>query len=89
MGDTSLISGTVLDAAGKPLSFARVYFTGGPDSRPDIAALTDQNGRFTLTAPTPGEYEIECAADGYLPERQTIIAAAGKTYEVEFRLRPA
>jgi hypothetical protein len=34
---------------------------------PDIAALTDDDGRFSLYAPAPGAYELVCHADGLDP----------------------
>jgi hypothetical protein len=59
----SVISGKVLGRNGKPKRNARVYFTSGPVSLPEIAAVTDEGGNFSLTAPAPGEYVIESAAD--------------------------
>jgi hypothetical protein len=40
---------------------ARVFITEAPVSVPDIAALTDADGRFTLAAPRPGRYVVGCA----------------------------
>ena len=59
----SVISGKVFGPNGKPKRNARVYFTSGPVSLPEIAAVTDESGNFSLTAPAPGEYVIESAAD--------------------------
>ena len=65
---SSIIHGAVRDRAGVPVAQARVYFVSGPGSYPDIAALTNEDGRFTLSAPSPGAYLIECNADGYTTE---------------------
>lgn len=51
------------DAAGRPVALARVSFTSAPVPLPDVAALTDAAGRFTLTAPRPGRYEISVFSD--------------------------
>jgi hypothetical protein len=37
---------------------ARVSFLAGPVPLPDVAALTDNDGTFALTAPVAGEYVI-------------------------------
>ncbi len=50
-----------------PLIEARVFFTTSPVPLPDIATLTDDDGRFSLYAPTRGRYEIACHADGHDP----------------------
>ncbi|HWL50164.1 MAG TPA: carboxypeptidase-like regulatory domain-containing protein [Acidimicrobiia bacterium] len=46
---------------------ARVFFVTAPIPLPDIAVLTDDDGRFSLHAPTPGTYELACHADGLDP----------------------
>jgi hypothetical protein len=59
----TMVAGVVLDSAGGPVAEARVFFTSGPVPLPDIVALTDGDGRFALSAPVPGTYDIEVAAD--------------------------
>ena len=67
MSSSSLIAGTVRDSKGRPVAQARVFFTGGPEPIPDVAALTDELGAFTLSAPSPGEYSIGFALEGFAP----------------------
>ncbi|MGY0490239.1 carboxypeptidase-like regulatory domain-containing protein [Streptomyces sp. WG-D5] len=57
------ITGVVRDASGAPVAGAHVLFTAGPRPLPDIAALTDTEGRFSLGAPAPGAYTLTCRAD--------------------------
>ncbi|WP_409061283.1 carboxypeptidase-like regulatory domain-containing protein [Streptomyces sp. SYP-A7185] len=57
------ITGTVRDASGAPVPGAHVLFTQGPQPLPDIAAVTDAEGRFSLIAPTAGQYTLTCRAD--------------------------
>lgn len=57
------ITGFVRDASGTPVTGANVLFTAGPQPLPDIAALTDAEGRFSLIAPTAGQYTLTCRAD--------------------------
>ncbi len=79
------ISGTVVDAAGRPVAQARVYSVTAPGPMPDIAALTDREGRFTLAAPLPGRYEIGCTSDAH--GSATVAAAVGdEAVQMEIRL---
>lgn len=59
-----LIAGTVVDAEGRPVEEARVFFVEGPVPLPDIAALTDSSGRFALSAPVSGTYQLGVASEG-------------------------
>lgn len=82
----ALVSGTVRDAGGEPVQGARVYFASGPVPLPDIAALTGADGSFSLSAPAPGNYELECAADGFDAERATVEVAEGAETRLDLRL---
>jgi len=62
--NSSVIAGVVVDARGNPVEKARVYFIEGPVPLPDIAALTDSDGRFALTAPVSGTYQLGVASEG-------------------------
>ena len=57
------VAGRVETADGRPVAGARVAFVAGPGSWPDIAALTDAAGRFSLNAPQPGVFRIGCTSD--------------------------
>ncbi len=61
----TLIEGSAHLADGTPIGEARVFFTESPVPLPDIAALTDDDGRFSLFAPSPGRYQLVCQADGF------------------------
>jgi protocatechuate 3,4-dioxygenase beta subunit len=80
------VSGQVLDANGRPVRGARIYFASSPGYVADISALTDADGRFTLTAKEPGAYGIGVAASGYDKQEQRIEIAAGKPVTLSFRL---
>jgi hypothetical protein len=84
----ALVSGTVRDASGDPVDGARVYFASGPVPLPDIAALTAADGSFSLSAPTPGRYELECAAEGRGTQREAVEVAEGEETRLDFRLGP-
>jgi len=81
-----LVSGLVRDASGRPIAGARVSFTSGPVALPDIAALTDGGGAFTLTASAPGTYEVEAVADGFASRKVSVVVGEGGRAHANFRL---
>ena len=83
----NVISGVVRDSHGNPIAQARVYFTNGPVPLPDIAALTNKDGAFSLSAPVAGSYTIACAAEGFSPTVVTAAVADNKETHLEIRLR--
>jgi hypothetical protein len=83
-----IVAGVVSDRAGAAVPAARVSFVVGPTALPDIAALTDSSGAFTLSAPVPGDYTIQCVADGYAPKSIHISVGSGQRVEVRCRLEP-
>jgi len=82
-----LIEGVVRDRAGHPAPGARVFFTAGPGSFPDMAAVTDEHGRFILTAPSPGDYTVQSRADDG-GAAQTTVTVQADDAQVELRLSP-
>ena len=84
---SAVVRGTVLGPDGSPVSQARVYFVSGPEPFADIAALTDQQGRFALGAAAGGPYGIECTAEGFQQERVTVDLVDGTERHLEITLR--
>jgi hypothetical protein len=82
----SIISGTVHEPDGRPVVGARVYFVQGPVSLPDIALLTDDAGKFQMTAPVAGAYEIGINADGFAPATVTAQVMAGQAAAADITL---
>ena len=78
----ALITGRVSQSGGQPIAGARVLFASGPVALPDIAALTDGTGRFTMTAPAPGDYTLEVVADGFQSQRISTTVAMGEAREL-------
>lgn len=60
----TVVSGRVLDPAGRPVGGARVLVTASPGPVPDIGQVTAGDGRFAAAAPRPGAYRIAVHADG-------------------------
>jgi hypothetical protein len=80
------LSGTVLDAAGKPVAQARVYLVKAPGAVPDVAMLTGADGRFALGAVRPGGYEVACSTDALGSASASVEVGAGAA-SVELRLK--
>lgn len=86
-GSARIVAGTVLDAAGKPVAQARVYISSAPGPIPDIAAMTDSAGRFKLSAPQPGAYEISARSEASgTGQAKVTVTATDAT--VVIRLKP-
>jgi len=80
------IFGVVRDDQGQPVANARASFISGPGNLPDIAALTDEDGKFSLTAPGAGDYTIQIYADGFLTNEVSVKVSEGEKKDVEIRL---
>jgi outer membrane receptor protein involved in Fe transport len=74
---TGVITGTVLDEAGKPLDGVVISAMGGSTS----FAVSDRTGQFTLRSLMPGPYLVRAHLDGYMPARGTMlnVRPAGRT----------
>lgn len=59
----AVVRGEVRGPDGRPVAGARVVITESPVPVPEIAGVTDAEGRFTLFAPAPGEYAFTAHAD--------------------------
>jgi hypothetical protein len=81
-----IVAGVVRGPAGEQVAQARVFIARGPVPVPDIAALTDTEGRFTLSLPARGSYEVACVAEGYAPSSTTLEVADDRDLRVELRL---
>jgi protocatechuate 3,4-dioxygenase beta subunit len=82
----ALVSGSVRDAVGAPVAGARVAFADAPVAVPDVALLTDAEGRFALAAPAPGGYELSVAADGYAPAHVAVEVPGSEPVDVAVTL---
>lgn len=52
------IHGVVTDPSGQPVPGAVVMLAAAPVPVPDIAALTDAEGRFSIVVPASGAYRL-------------------------------
>lgn len=82
------VSGTVLNEDGQPVSDASVMFAESPVAVPDIAALTNDQGRFSLSAPAPGHYVVLVVAEGFAERRVAAEIAGGRQPHIIIELTP-
>ncbi len=76
------IRGRVTDSeTGMSITGATVFINPG-----FVSATTDNNGLFTFTDLTPGNYTIDAAADGYNPGSATITVNGGATSSVVIKM---
>ncbi len=86
-GQPIVITGIVFELQGRPVEGARVYFVAGPVSLPETAFLTDRDGKFSLSAPVAGTYQIGCSADGFASTTVTVKVTSGQDAKLEIRLK--
>lgn len=80
------VSGTVTDAAGKPVPKALVVYHDEPgfaQGRHEV--LTDERGKYALPTLKPGKHPITVIARGHMPQLREVTVIAGPGVE-DFRL---
>jgi iron complex outermembrane recepter protein len=75
------LSGTVLDADGRPVAYANVGVEGAP-----LGAATDERGRFLVLNVPAGERVVRASYVGFEPARQAVTVPAGAAVEVTLEL---
>ena len=79
------IQGHVVDPQGQPVSEAAVYVVSSPASMPDIASLTDEQGRFTIAAPVPGRYTVGVRSERWGAVQAEVEVGSEEAAAVEVR----
>jgi hypothetical protein len=72
-----MIRGRVRDPEGQPIRAASVYLQSGPGQFPDIAALTRDDGSFSLAVREAGAYDVGARAQGFAPGSARVVVAPG------------
>ena len=81
----AIIRGQVLDPEGNPVAEAAVYVISAPAAMPDIAQLTDPDGRFAIAAPIPGHYRLGVRSDNFGQTEQEVEVDREEPVVVEVR----
>jgi hypothetical protein len=63
----AILEGTVRGQNGQAIARSRVSITSSPVPMPEIAALTDADGRFRFAVPVAGRYTLTAEADNVVP----------------------
>jgi hypothetical protein len=69
-----------------PVSDARVMLASNDVDLPDIAALSDGNGKVLLGAVKNADYEITCASEGFETKRQVLTVGDRDVVDVVIEL---
>ncbi len=77
------ITGKIIDETGEPLIQASVRLLTPKDSAQVKSAVTDVNGRYTLSAVSKGSYILEASYVGYNPDCQNVTVA-----DANVRIKP-
>jgi|GEM_PF-1229837 len=78
------IAGQVRTAGGAPIADAVVMITGSSPPHPDIAALTDEQGRYRFDGLIAGRYTLQVNATGYVPRTGEVQARPGEVARLDF-----
>jgi len=82
-----MITGRVVDLqTGEPIAKATVSIAGLPKDSKTGAVTTDEDGRFTLRAVSPGTAELHVFTVGYGLLKTEVDVKAGATVELELRI---
>lgn len=72
-----------------PVALARVIIAESPAPMPDIAALTGEDGSFTIGTVGPGRYVVAVYADGYRASHaEVMVGPEDVAVEVRVQLEP-
>jgi iron complex outermembrane receptor protein len=85
---TAAIGGVVRDSSGAAIPGAIIRLFKAGDAV-NAEAVSDEQGRFTVSALTPGQYRIETTLDGFEPVVHDIALTLGQAAHVDLTLRPA
>lgn len=88
LAQTAKITGTVKDAAGKPLGGAKIEYTGEQKGARGLAA-SGENGAFVLPQVEPDTYAITASLADYSDYTATVQVGVGQTRDVAIVLNPA
>ena len=85
---TSSIGGVVRDASGAPIPGVVIRLSNAATAA-NVEAVSDAGGSYSLTALTPGQYQLETMLDGFEPIVRVVALSPGQAAEIDVTLRPA
>ncbi len=85
-GNTGEIAGRVTDRAGTPISEVTVVIASGTAPVPDIAALTNDQGKYQLSGIPAGTFKVAVHKEGYAPQERIVTVREGEVSIIDFIL---
>ena len=82
----AVVSGTVTDSQGLPISGASVRFTALSTGASRVLT-TNERGLFSAAALPPDDYEIETESAGFAAEKQSLRVEVGEKLAIEIALK--
>lgn len=79
----NVISGEVRSPSGNAVANARIFIVGGPSPFSDVAALSDSDGSFALSAPTEGDFTVTFVAERFAPVTVAVTVPLKKPLQIE------
>ncbi|MGB9591686.1 MAG: carboxypeptidase-like regulatory domain-containing protein, partial [Candidatus Kryptoniota bacterium] len=79
---SAVISGTVKDDAGNPVSYANVFIESSGEGQ-----ITDDNGSFLFKVNAVGNVDVIVSAVGYKTFRRRVLVVPGQTYNMNIILK--
>ncbi len=84
-GEAGAIQGTVTGADGKPVAGMRVSIVSGTTGFPEILALTNEKGRYTISSVPAGRFEVAVHdMEGKVVASGSVIVRDGETAILDF-----
>jgi hypothetical protein len=85
--EAGVIKGTVIDVDGKPVAGMRVSIVSGTVGFPEILALTDERGRYSIGSVPAGTFEVAVHdEEGSRVGLESIVVRDGETSTLDFTI---
>jgi len=85
--EAGAIDGTIVDINGKPVAGMRVSIVSGTVGFPEILALTDERGRYTIVSVPAGTFEVAVHdKEGSRISLESIVVHDGETSTLNFTI---
>jgi hypothetical protein len=84
--ESGKIAGAVSTSYGDPVVDAVVMITGDSPSHSDIAALTNDEGRYSFIDLRPGQYTLMVNAENWASRTDMILVESGTVSRLDFTL---
>ena len=82
-------AGVITDASGAPIADMLVAIVSGTAAFPEIAAVTDSSGAYSLGGVPPGTFQVAVFdLQGQMAREESVVVTAGETATLDFTVSP-